>query len=201
MLLRDASHQLLELARAWNVAELRTKCQALAEAARALLAFVPKTTFQENLTAVWPRLEELGWTSTEIEALKLFSDGASDDRVILYDHQSVVLVWLGLAARPSWAVYTASGFVGAAPIQVLPAHDLVNNAGLPMSRAYFMIQNPGTTNPMNVAIGTNNNATAHDMVLQPGSTWVTTEQGQRALPDGDVSVVSQAGTSYSVCDW
>jgi len=64
-----------------------------------------------------------------------------------------------------------------------------------------MIQNSGTTNGMNVAIGTSNNATSKDFYLAPGASWVMTMQQLKMVPGGDVAAISASGTNYSFCDW
>jgi hypothetical protein len=61
--------------------------------------------------------------------------------------------------------------------------------------------NTGTTNGMNVAIGSSNNATTKDMYLAPGASWVMTMQNLKMVPGGDVAAISASGTNYAFCDW
>ena len=99
-----------------------------------------------------------------------------------------------LSAR---AVCTASGNATSSSADILTANDLTGVEG----RHFLLVQNTGTTNPMNVAIGTSNNATASDIYLGPGGSLLMTMQALKLVPAGDVAVISAAGTTYSVCDW
>src|ERR1700758_4812496 len=110
---------------------------------------------------------------------------------------AVITALLFLCAVPSFAVCTKSGTVNATSTVILNSNDL---AGL-IGRHYFLIQNTGTANPMNVAISTGNHATSSDVYLAPGQSWVMTQQDLKMVPGGDVSAISAGGTSYSVCDW
>ena len=65
----------------------------------------------------------------------------------------------------------------------------------------MMIQNTGTSNAMEVAIGSSNNATSSDIYLGPGASWVMTMQGLKMVPGGDVAAISASGTTYGFCDW
>jgi hypothetical protein len=106
-----------------------------------------------------------------------------------------LLAWL----TPAGAVCTQTGSASSTSTQVVPQGDISGG------RHYFLIQNTGTTNAMNVAIGTNNNATSTDTYLAPGNSWVMTSQlvsgGTVLIPSGDVAVYSASGTHYEFCDW
>jgi hypothetical protein len=95
------------------------------------------------------------------------------------------------------AVCTQHGSVTASSTAIVGANDIAGIEG----RHYFLIMNTGTTNPMEVAIGTNNAATSQDMYLGPGASWVMTMQGLKMVPGGDVAAISASGTTYSFCDW
>ena len=99
--------------------------------------------------------------------------------------------------RSAGAVCTQSGSVGATSTQIVSANDLSNVLG----RHYLTIQNTGTTNPMNVAIGSSNHATSSDYYLAPGAAWTLTMQGLKMVPGGDVAAISASGTTYSFCDF
>lgn len=99
--------------------------------------------------------------------------------------------------RPAFAVCTQHGTVAATSTAVVGSNDIADIEG----RHYFLIQNTGTTNPMNVAIGSNNAATSSDMYLGPGASWVMTMQQLKMVPGGDVAAISASGTTYSFCDW
>jgi hypothetical protein len=94
-------------------------------------------------------------------------------------------------------VCTQHGSVTSSSIAIVGANDISGIEG----RHYFMIQNTSTSNPMNVAIGSGNNATSSDLYLGPGASWVMTMQGLKMVPGGDVAAISAAGTTYSFCDW
>jgi hypothetical protein len=113
--------------------------------------------------------------------------------------KSRVLILLALlgCARPAFAVCSQHGTVTASSSAVVGANDLAGLTG----RHYFLIQNTGVTNAMNVAIGSGNAATAADTYLAPGASWVMTAIGPKMLPGGDVAVISASGTTYSFCDW
>jgi hypothetical protein len=95
------------------------------------------------------------------------------------------------------AVCTQSGSVGPSSTAIVGSNDIAGIEG----RHYFMVQNSGTTNGMNVAIGTSNNATSKDFYLVPGASWVMTMQQLKMVPGGDVAAISPSGTNYSFCDW
>jgi len=101
------------------------------------------------------------------------------------------------ACRCAFAVCTQSGTVGSSSTAIVGSNDIPGIEG----RHYFLIQNTGTINPMNVAIGTSNNATSKDLYLAPGASWVMTMQQLKMVPGGDVAVISAGGTNYSFCDW
>jgi len=99
---------------------------------------------------------------------------------------------------PAFAVCTIHGTASGSSTQVVGANDIVGIEG----RNYLMIQNTGTANPINVAIGTNNSATSADIYLGPGASWVMGKQGLKMVPGGDVSVIAPSGsTTFSFCDW
>jgi hypothetical protein len=99
---------------------------------------------------------------------------------------------------PAFAVCTQNGTATSSSSAVVGSNDISGIEG----RHYFMIQNTGTSNPMNVAIGTSNNATNKDLYLGPGASWVMTMQGLKMVPGGDVAVIAPSGnTTYSFCDW
>ena len=103
-----------------------------------------------------------------------------------------------LPAHPAFAVCTKSGTVTAASGAIVGSNDVAGIEG----RHYLLIQNTGTSNPMNVAIGTANNATANDLYLGPGASWVMTMQGLKMVPGGDVAAIAPSGnTTYSFCDF
>jgi hypothetical protein len=103
-----------------------------------------------------------------------------------------------LSPLSCWAVCTQNGTLSAATsTQIVGANDISGVEG----RHYFMIQNTGTSNAMDVAIGTSNNATNKDVYLGPGASWVMTMQGLKMVPGGDVAAYSTSGTTYSFCDW
>jgi hypothetical protein len=113
-----------------------------------------------------------------------------------------------LLALPAHAVCTASGSVTSASSEVLPSNDLGSlsavGGGTPQNRHYLFIQNTGA-NPMNVAIGSNNNATDEDTLLQPGQAWVMTMTPGASWPDlpgADVAVIAPSGsTTWAACDF
>jgi hypothetical protein len=102
-----------------------------------------------------------------------------------------------LGAAPAGAVCTQHGTVSSSSTAIVGSNDVAGIEG----RHYFMIQNTGTSNPMNVAIGSSNNATSSDLYLGPGASWVMTMQGLKMVPGGDVAAISASGTTYSFCDW
>ena len=103
-----------------------------------------------------------------------------------------------LLAGPALAVCTQNGTVTNSSTAIVGSNDIAGVEG----RHYFMVQNTGTANPMNVAIGTSNNATNKDMYLGPGASWVMTMQGLKMVPGGDVAAIAPSGnTSYAFCDF
>ena len=102
-----------------------------------------------------------------------------------------------LLAACALAVCTQSGSVTSSSTAIVGSNDITGIEG----RHYFMIQNTGTSNPMNVAIGSSNNATNKDLYLGPGASWVMTMQGLKMVPGGDVVAISASGTTYSFCDF
>ena len=110
----------------------------------------------------------------------------------------IAIAVLLLSAIPVKAACTASGTLSPnTSTQLLAAGDITGVEG----RHYLLIQNTGTTNPMNVAIGSSNNATTSDLYLLPGASWVMTMQALKLVPSGDVAAISVLGTTYLVCDW
>jgi hypothetical protein len=110
---------------------------------------------------------------------------------------TVGVLLLLMVAKSTFAVCTQHGSVSSSSTAIVGSNDVTGIEG----RHYFMIQNTGTSNPMNVAIGTSNNATSSDLYLGPGSSWVMTMQGLKMVPGGDVAAISASGTTYSFCDW
>jgi hypothetical protein len=110
----------------------------------------------------------------------------------------IALLVLGVAA-PAQAVCTKTGSVTSSSTQIVLSNDLAPT--IPGGRHYMFIQNTGTVNPMNVAIGSNNNATSADVYLAPGASWVMIRDQGNTLPGGDVAAISASGTSYGFCDW
>lgn len=108
-----------------------------------------------------------------------------------------ILLSLFSCAEPVMAACTVSGTVNSTSTQIATNNDIAGIEG----RHYFLIQNTGTSNPMNVAIGSSNAATSHDLYLGPGASWVMTMQGLKMVPGGDVAAISSSGTTYSFCDW
>ena len=106
-----------------------------------------------------------------------------------------------LFAGPALAACTQHGTVGASSTQIVAAADvqLSNTQGL-NGRHYLFIQNT-CVNAMNVAIGSNNNATTSDTLIAVGQAWVMTTQGGALVPGGDVAAISPSGTTYSFCDF
>jgi hypothetical protein len=103
-----------------------------------------------------------------------------------------------ILACPALAICTQSGTATSSSSAVVGSNDVTGIEG----RHYFMIQNTGTSNPMNVAIGSSNTATNKDLYLGPGASWVMTMQGLKMVPGGDVAVIAPSGnTTYSFCDW
>jgi hypothetical protein len=102
-----------------------------------------------------------------------------------------------LFSAPAFAVCTQTGSITSSSTAIVGSNDITGIEG----RHYFLIQNTGTANPMEVAIGTSNNATSHDLYLGPGASWVMTMQGLKMVPGGDVAAISASGTTYSFCDW
>ena len=102
------------------------------------------------------------------------------------------------ACSPALAVCTQSGSLTAnTTTAIVGSNDISGIEG----RHYFLIMNTGTTNGMNVAIGSSNNATTKDMYLAPGASWVMTMQNLKMVPGGDVAAISASGTNYACCDW
>ena len=103
-----------------------------------------------------------------------------------------------LFPRFALAVCTQNGTLPAnTTTAIVGSNDIAGIEG----RHYFLIMNTGSTNPMNVAIGSNNNATSKDMYLAPGASWVMTMQNLKMVPGGDVAAISVSGTNYAFCDW
>jgi hypothetical protein len=101
------------------------------------------------------------------------------------------------AAVPAFALCTQHGTITTSSTQIVTSNDLSING-----RHYMLVQNTGTTNAMNVAIGSSNAATTSDLYLGPGASWVMTMQGLKMLPSGDVAAIGNGGsTTYSFCDW
>jgi hypothetical protein len=114
----------------------------------------------------------------------------------------LLLIIAGIAG-PAGAVCTQHGTATSASSTVVSTNDLAT-ASPPtvQGRHYFMIQNTGASNPMNVAIGSNNNASPADMYLGPGAAWVMGPvMSSAAVPGGDVAVISPSSTTYAFCDW
>jgi hypothetical protein len=97
-----------------------------------------------------------------------------------------------LLAHPALAVCTQHGSVTSSSTAIVGSNDIAGIEG----RHYFLIQNTGTSNPMEVAIGSSNAATSSDMYLGPGASWVMTMQGLKMVPGGDVAAISASGTTY-----
>lgn len=111
---------------------------------------------------------------------------------------AAAILLLCMARSPALAVCTQSGTLSAAvSTAIVGSNDVSGIEG----RHYFLIMNTGTTNAMNVAIGTANNATNKDLYLAPGASWVMTMQNLKMVPGGDVAAYSTSGTTYSFCDW
>jgi hypothetical protein len=109
-----------------------------------------------------------------------------------------ILLGTLLLAGNAFAVCTQSGTLSAnVSTAIVGSNDISGIEG----RHYFLIMNTGTTNGMNVAIGSSNNATNKDMYLAPGASWVMTMQNLKMVPGGDVAALSPSGTNYSFCDW
>jgi hypothetical protein len=107
------------------------------------------------------------------------------------------VLFIGLLSAVARAACTVSGNVNSSSTQIATTNDIAGIEG----RHYFLIQNTGISNPMNVAIGSSNNATSKDLYLGPGASWVMTMQGLKMVPGGDVAAISASGTTYSFCDW
>jgi len=111
---------------------------------------------------------------------------------------NAVLLVAGLAfPKAAWAVCTQHGSVTSSSGAIVGSNDISGIEG----RHYLMIQNTGTSNAMEVAIGSSNNATSSDTYLGPGASWVMTMQGLKMVPGGDVAAISASGTTYGFCDW
>jgi hypothetical protein len=108
-----------------------------------------------------------------------------------------ILLYAMMIAVSASAVCTQSGDVASSSTAIVGANDIKDIEG----RHYLLIQNTGLTNAMNVAIGSGNAATAKDLYLAPGASWVMSAPGLKLLPGGDVAAISATGTSYSFCDW
>lgn len=112
--------------------------------------------------------------------------------------RTLLIVALLIAfAHPALAVCTKTGSVTSSSTAIIGANDIGGIEG----RHYMLIQNTGTTNPMNVAIGSSNAATSTDLYLGPGASWVMTMQQLKMVPGGDVAAISASGTTFSFCDW
>jgi hypothetical protein len=122
--------------------------------------------------------------------------GASAALARLWQAGTLALLMFGLAA-PALALCTQSGSIGASSTAIVGANDVAGIEG----RHDLLIQNTGTTNAMNVAVGSSNAATANDLYLGPGASWVMTMQGTKMVPGADVAAISASGTTYSFCDW
>lgn len=120
-----------------------------------------------------------------------------EQRLHIFKVALLCLIMLAGASRCAFAACTQNGTASATSSQVVGTNDLNGIEG----RHYFLIQNTGTTNSMQVAIGSNNNATSKDMNLSPGSSWIMTMQGLKMVPGGDVAVISAGGTTFAYCDW
>jgi hypothetical protein len=116
----------------------------------------------------------------------------------MYKNSLLALAFGLLLCGVAHASCTQHGTVTSSSSAVVGSNDIVGIEG----RHYFMIQNTGTSNPMNVAIGSSNAATSSDLYLGPGASWVMTMQGMKMVPGGDLSVIAPSGnTTYSFCDW
>lgn len=104
---------------------------------------------------------------------------------------------LFLCTGRAFAVCTSHGSATSSSSAVVGSNDIAGIEG----RHYFLLQNTGTSNAMNVAIGSNNAATSSDMYLGPGASWVMTQQNLKMVPGGDVAVISASGTTWSFCDF
>src|SRR5215471_9869912 len=71
---------------------------------------------------------------------------------------AILAAMLFLCTGPAFAVCTSHGSATSSSSAVVGSNDISGIEG----RHYFLIQNTGTTNAMNVAIGTGNNATSSD---------------------------------------
>jgi len=97
---------------------------------------------------------------------------------------------------------TKHGTVSTSSLQVETANDIGTPALGIQGRHYMLVQNTGSVNGMNVAIGSNNNATTQDMYLGPNSSWTLTVAGGALAPGGDVAVISTGtGTTWAYCDY
>jgi hypothetical protein len=76
---------------------------------------------------------------------------------------------------------------------IIAANDL---GSPPDGRHYLMVQNTGTTNPMNLAIG--KTATSASIYLGPGDSWVVRAETGGLAPGGYISAISASGTT---CAW
>ena len=108
-----------------------------------------------------------------------------------------LLLYAILLVTPALAVCTQHGKVTASSTAIVGANDISGLTG----RHYMLIQNTGTVNPMNVAIGSSNTATSSDLYLAPGASWVLTSAGPKMVPGGDVAAISASGTTYGFCDF
>jgi hypothetical protein len=112
--------------------------------------------------------------------------------------QALACVFSLLWVVPALAVCTQSGTLSAATsTAIVGSNDITGIEG----RHYFLMMNTGTTNGMNVCVGTSNNCTNKDMYLAPGASWVMTMQSLKMVPGGDIAAYSTLGTNYAFCDW
>jgi len=110
---------------------------------------------------------------------------------------AILAAVLFLCVAPAFAVCTQHGNVTSSSTAIVGNNDIAGVEG----RHYFLIQNTGTSNAMNVAIGSSNNATSSDVYLGPGASWIMTMVGLKMVPGGDVAAIWASGTTYSFCDF
>jgi hypothetical protein len=113
---------------------------------------------------------------------------------------AIAVALLGVAA-PAGAICTKSGTITSSSTAIVGANDL--SPVPPDGRHYIFIQNTGTTNPMNVAIGSHNSAASSDLYLGPGASLVLGPAWNGApMPSGDVAAIAPSGnTTFSFCDF
>lgn len=107
----------------------------------------------------------------------------------------VLAMALACYGQPAWAGCTQHGTAVSTSSIALPANDLGNG------RDMLFVQNTGTLNPMNVSIGQAGGATSSDILLDPKSSLILQTFGKRAVPNGEVDVISAVGTSFAICDF